>query len=508
MATDPGERLRVPDCCSGHAVASTVCPVSAEPSEGWGGLRLDSQGHVLSMDRMAEICLGITFQSAAGRAFEALLATPPTRALPWQAPPEGSPASPGWQRWPGACLARNGERCSMSIELLIGRLVPEMQGPAGPGFLVLVHPHSGALASGLTERQLRALIELAPIAVWVAEADRVVFANRAAGKLMGLESGEALVGRSVYTLLNLSDHEELSRCVAAAVEREGQVETLQAHLLGHDQEAREVEIALAALPDHGRTTVQMVVSNISQRNRELREMQRSRQLLKRLSAHVVEAREEERRHIARELHDELGQRLGALKMDIVHCASTNSVPGNDGRVQGLLQSLDDILMSVRRIASNLRPPLLDDLGLGDAIEALAADFSRRIGIQVRLNTEPLEESLDDRVSIAAYRMVQEALTNVARHSRATRVNIELRRVAAELMLSVSDDGVGLQAAAHPQRDSQFGLLGMQERADALGGSLNVEDIAGGGVRLVVHLPVEPADTKARGPAPASNPRAA
>jgi signal transduction histidine kinase len=257
-----------------------------------------------------------------------------------------------------------------------------------------------------------------------------------------------------------------------------------------DGTRREVEIALAALPDHGQSTVQMVISDVTERRAKAAELEGSRHTLRKLSANVVEAREEERRRIARELHDELGQRLTALKIDLANLAQSASLASADPRVANMSATIDDTLASVRRIASDLRPLMLDDLGLNAAIEWLAEDASRRMGIDVQTHLPADEPALDQRVAIALYRMVQEALTNVARHARATEVAIQLRTEGTSLLLSVVDDGVGLAEGAL-QRSGSFGLLGLRERAHMLGGEVEVNPQPGGGTRLSVRVPAQP-----------------
>ncbi len=198
--------------------------------------------------------------------------------------------------------------------------------------------------------------------------------------------------------------------------------------------------------------------------------------------------EEERRHIARELHDELGQRLTALKMELASLLLPTQLQGvPHERIEAMLGMVDDTVASVRRIAANLRPTMLDDLGLHAAIEWLASESSRRIGIQVVVHFEETEPPVSAAASIVLYRIVQEALTNVARHARATTVEIELLRQDQDLVLSVQDNGIGFSAP--PSLDHSLGLRGIRERARMLGGHMQIEPGAGGGTRLVVRLPL-------------------
>lgn len=341
------------------------------------------------------------------------------------------------------------------------------------------------------QKRLRAVLELAPIALWIADADRVVFANRAAVHLFGCDSEQPLIGRSVYEMLGRGSHAHLRQQMARVLAGDNDVEIVRGTLSRTDGGRREIEIALAALPDHGRTTVQMVVADVTQRREEALELERSRHALRQLSASVVEAREAERRRIARELHDELGQRLTALKMDLSGLAMANGLKDTDEHFAGMLTMLDDTVASVRRIAGDLRPLMLDDLGLNAAIEWLASDASRRLGIEIEVQLGEDDTQVDERVAIAIYRMVQEALTNVARHAKASHVRICLKQKDGELVLTVQDNGIGFPARAL-QREGSYGLLGMRERARMLGGRFALATVPGQGGCVIVHLPLIPA----------------
>lgn len=336
-------------------------------------------------------------------------------------------------------------------------------------------------------RRLEAVMELLPMAVWIAEDDHIRYANAAAARLAGpaLET----VGRPVHSMLRADAHAELQRQTAAVLAAPGTLGSLHAALLRRDGPPCEVEIALSALPDHGHSTLQMVIHDVTQRQNELQELQRSRQALRRLSANIVEGREAERRRIARELHDELGQGLSALKLDLSAMADDNLPERHRPRAQRMLTRLDEIVATVRRITVDLRPQMLDDLGLSAAVEWLVQDFARRTGLRCTMQLDDIG-ALDDQAGIALYRMVQEALTNVLRHARASEVHVELRREAAQVEVSVRDNGVGLARgmAAH---DSQFGLLGMRERAEMLGGQFQLENVDRGGTCVRMQLPSPP-----------------
>lgn len=344
-------------------------------------------------------------------------------------------------------------------------------------------------------RRFRTLLDLTPVAMWICEGDHVAFANRAALDLFGLGSGEPLVGRSIYALLHPDMHGALREQIQRALEAEAPPPPVASAIVRFDGQTREVEIASAALPDHGRTIVQMVITDVTRRRRQEREQERHRRELRQLSASVVQAREEERRRIARELHDELGQRLTALKMELSSLGPAAAPSSHEARVTGMLEMIDDTVAAVRRIAADLRPMMLDDLGLNAAIAWLARVAARRMDVKITVRLDDEDPPLTEAEAIAVYRMVQEALTNVARHAHATDVGIEMRQEGGELVLTVRDNGVGFSARCL-QHDGRYGLLGIRERAHMLGGRLEVGNPPGGGGRLAVRLPLAATETGA------------
>ena len=224
--------------------------------------------------------------------------------------------------------------------------------------------------------------------------------------------------------------------------------------------------------------------------RELTEqrLRSSEENLRALAAHLQSVREEERIHIAREIHDELGQALTGLKFDIKSLAKTCSEePGSFAdRSQALSLSIDRIINSVRRIASGLRPEVLDEIGLAAAVEWQAREFSRRTGIRCVVDINPGFTDPDKERSTALFRMFQELLTNVARHAHATKVAVALSD-AGPLTLKVEDNGRGIQDQ-ELESPKSLGFLGLRERALAFGGSIDVKGQEGKGTCVSVSIP--------------------
>jgi len=278
---------------------------------------------------------------------------------------------------------------------------------------------------------------------------------------------------------------------------------------GGDYQAT-LSLRTLAGPDGGVAGVVAVLSDISRRkhaesalqdlhrNLETRVVQRTAELLhangqlRQLSAHMAAVKEEERKRIAREIHDELGQNLLALKLDIAQL--NERMAGRQTRfarrVAAALDNIDATLRSVRGIMNELRPSVLD-LGLAAALEWLVNDFRHRSSLhyELALPGEAVLAAIDSETSLVLFRIVQEALVNVLRHSRATQVAVRLSVEENVALLEVEDNGIGIAPTCR-ERPGSFGLIGMQERADALHGSFILNDYEpGAGCCVTVRLPL-------------------
>ncbi len=211
--------------------------------------------------------------------------------------------------------------------------------------------------------------------------------------------------------------------------------------------------------------------------------------LRRLSEELMRAIEQERTRISREIHDQLGQLLTAIKMELrsVERGLSRDPERASQRLGETLGLVDETIQTVRRISADLRPGILDDFGLAAAIEWQLEQFAKRTGAETAFDGEIDEESVSVDLATAAFRIFQEALTNVARHAEATRVEVAMRTEDNSLILSVRDNGKGLHP--DPQRRS-FGVVGMRERARQFGGSVTLGDNPGGGTRVEVKIPLK------------------
>lgn len=216
---------------------------------------------------------------------------------------------------------------------------------------------------------------------------------------------------------------------------------------------------------------------------------RSHDELRQMSAALQTIREQERTYIARELHDDLGQLLASLLMDLALLRQTGSGSAHQlGLLNAMQSNLATAIASLRRIATNLRPRALDDGGLYFALQGLRDDFSQRHSIACTLYADENELQLDDTASTAVFRIIQEALTNIARHAEATQVTISVYRLDGELLVTIRDNGRGI-SALDLEKSGSLGLLGMRERVWNLQGKIVVAGDEPLGTRIDIVLPI-------------------
>ena len=218
-----------------------------------------------------------------------------------------------------------------------------------------------------------------------------------------------------------------------------------------------------------------------------REISTARAELKGLSARLVEAQEDERRSISRELHDQVGQALTGVRVELANLSrriGARDTKGAEEKVEEIKEMVEDSVGVVRNMALLLRPSMLDDLGLVPALQWQAREVSKRTGLRVKIAAEGVSEDLPEDHKTCIYRIVQESLHNCVQHAEATTVRVTVRQEAAHILLKIQDDGKGF----HAEQERGMGLLGMQERASHLGGTFAVETRPGQGTTVSLLLP--------------------
>ncbi len=215
--------------------------------------------------------------------------------------------------------------------------------------------------------------------------------------------------------------------------------------------------------------------------------------LQTLSHRLVEAQEGERRHIARELHDEIGQTLTVAEMNLQSALQSPDASLLETRLKASIEAVERVLEQVRDLSLNLRPSMLDDLGLEPALRWYTNRQASLTGLKAEFRADPLENRVDPVIETECFRVAQEALTNVVRHAQAHAVAVELRRENGRLHLSVRDDGIGFDVAAGRERavrGDSLGLLSMEERAALAGGKIEYKSAPGQGTEIHAWFPLK------------------
>ena len=351
-------------------------------------------------------------------------------------------------------------------------------------------------ALGEAQARLLAIVDSAMDAViTVDEAQKIMLFNRAAEQVFRVARGEVLgtpLERLIPARFRGAHHAHVESFGTTGVtsRRMGDVTTLWA--LRADGEEFPIEASISQSGNlsgsPGQRFYTVILRDITTRQQAAEALRRSNQELREIYEQMHQVREAERTRIARELHDELAQWLTALKMDASWIAS--KLPAEHAplvaKAQRMKGVVDNTVAAVRRIAADLRPVMLDDLGLVPAVENLLYDLSERTGIVVGLQGDKDEIDLQDPLATAVYRMVQEALTNVARHADASAVDVQVWKTDS-LHVRVRDNGKGLRP--DPNHKS-YGLLGIRERARTLGGNAQIYSPPEGGTIVDIEIPLQ------------------
>jgi PAS domain S-box-containing protein len=350
------------------------------------------------------------------------------------------------------------------------------------------------------EARLMSIVRSSPEAIiTIDEAQRIVLFNPMAEQLFRCAATEAIGGpidRFIPERFREAHraHIEHFGATAAGDRQMGRHRVLTG--LRADGEEFPIEASITQFADgEGRKFYTVMLHDATARVEAENELKESREALRKLSANLQTVREDEKTRIARELHDDLGQQLTALKMDLSSVQQTlegkpGVPPSALAQLQSMRRLIDSTVASARRIAADLRPVMLDDLGLRPAIEWLINDFTTRYGIEVERRIEPAAIDFSRASATTLFRIVQEALTNVALHAEARHVSVALAVESGRCLLRVADDGRGATTAEVEGRaGNSFGLLGIRERVHLLGGTVSIETAAHRGFILTVMLPL-------------------
>ena len=387
----------------------------------------------------------------------------------------------------------------------VGFSLTPPSGAAGPWAEVAIALALAALAAAFgiivyrqslvrSEARLHSVIDSAMDAIIaVDDKQRIVLFNGAAEVMFGCGQSEAIGGalsQFIPERFRAGHVQHIERFAHAGItsRRMGASRVVMGLRRGGGEFPIDASISQVRQGAHNLYTV--ILRDVSERVAQEALLRQSREQLRDLATAAHHTREQEQRRIARELHDELGQSLTALKMMVV--AVDNVDPPVMEKLQRMQHVIDDTLGATRRLASELRPLILDDLGLFPAIEWLLDNFRERAGVACALAVHGGDVELDDTRATAVFRILQEALTNITRHASASQVDLTIRHGIDDVTITVIDDGVGFSMQDALPTSSR-GLLGMRERAYLLGGQLEIVSAPGKGTTLEVRLPLANAE---------------
>jgi PAS domain S-box-containing protein len=349
-----------------------------------------------------------------------------------------------------------------------------------------------------SEAGLRGILDSAMDAIITVDAaQHVVLFNAAAEAMFGCPRDEAIGAPLAWFI-----PERFRGSHSEHIRRFGETGTTSRRMGGmrvvtglrRNGEEFPIDASISQLTEEGKKFYTVILRDITERVRGEQALRRSKEELQLLASAAHQTREHEQSRIARELHDELGQSLTALKMLAVslrEAVQAGAIPAVE-KLDRMEAVLDRTVAATRRIAADLRPLMLDDLGLIPAVEWLVDEFSQRHGVRCALTSNGPELELTGTHATAAFRIVQEALTNVARHAQAQSVDVDITRDDASIIIRVRDDGCGFVVESPSRKPDSRGLLGMRERAYLLGGSIAIESAPGRGTAIEVRLPLQAA----------------
>lgn len=336
-----------------------------------------------------------------------------------------------------------------------------------------------------SEVKYRTLVEQANDAIFIANLKGELMVVNPAASRISQYTAEELLCMKIHDLTVV---EQLAKMpFQMDVIARGETATAERLLKRKDGSLIDVEISAKLIASD---RFLAFVRDISRRKQVEKALLESREDLRKLSNHIENIREQERLHISREIHDELGQHLTVLKMDVSRLAKKFGSPDQpiQAEFQHILTAINDMVLAVRRISTELRPGLLDDLGINAAMEWYSQDFEKRTGIKAAFSNTVEESLLKKEWAIALFRIFQESLTNVARHSHATQVEISMAQEAGQLVLLIEDNGKGFDPEKAAEKKT-LGILGMKERAMMLGGTYTIQSSSDKGTLVEVLIPL-------------------
>ena len=344
------------------------------------------------------------------------------------------------------------------------------------------------------QARLAGIIDSAMDAIITVDEDqRIILFNTTAEALFGCPQAEALgtpLSRFIPDRLRAAHRQHIRGFGEAGVSSRRMASQRIVTGLRRDNGEFPIDASISQVELDGRKYYTVIVRDVTERLRAEEALRRSKEELHEIATVGATAREQEKSRIARELHDELAQSLTALRMDVEWLKSHGVAPEGPSakKLTAMETMLERTIKATRRISADLRPLMLDDLGLVPAAQWLVENFRERHGIECGITITPPDLELVDPHATAVYRIMQESLQNAARHAKASRVDVELACIDSHVRLRVRDDGVGFDLA-NPRKPNSFGLVGLRERAHLVDGEITIDTAPGRGTRIDVLIPL-------------------
>jgi len=339
-----------------------------------------------------------------------------------------------------------------------------------------------------SEHRYRALFDGASDGMIVRDLDgNIIMANSAMAKLTGYATDE-LTEMNISQFLSASSLQTVKEKQNRNIEDELETPTqrYELQIIRKDLIERIVDVVSSLLPDREHSLIVQVII------RDITEQKHTQENLRAYASHAILAQEEERKRVARELHDETAQALASLGIDMGSLAKAKGWSSSEvsKRLEELRDRTNDILLGVRSVSRALRPPMLEDLGLLAALQGLTDDLISQQGIGTQFNVQGIPRRLAPDVELALFRIAQEALSNVGKHSQATECRVDVEFSLGKIELRISDNGQGFELPARTDESASpinLGLIGIQERAKLIGGSISISSQPGKGTNIILEV---------------------
>ncbi|MEO8398961.1 MAG: PAS domain S-box protein [Ignavibacteriaceae bacterium] len=349
-----------------------------------------------------------------------------------------------------------------------------------------------------SEERYRKLIELSPNTVGILKDEKIVFINAAGAKMMGAENPKKIIGKNILEFLHPDYFKYISKGLKQ-LSRYNKSPLMEIKARKIDGTTIYVEATAMPFNYKGENAVQFISRDITERKKVEEEKERlfhkitvTQDRLKILSRRLIEAQESERRIIAHELHDEIGQTLTAIKINLQAVDKLTTSKKLKSHLVDSVELVEHSLELVRNLSLDLRPSMLDDLGLVPALRWYLHKQMQRSGIKIKINSVEFRNELSSEIEVTCYRVTQEAINNVIRHSNAKNVKVELNIFDNHLRLFIQDDGDGFNVSDARKKalnGNSIGVLGMQERAELVGGELAIYSSSKKGTKIIASFPI-------------------